>query len=170
MDNFLFLPRALVSALFDISFAAALGTLLARLWLSPEASPLAESLRCILVKCAAAMLLLLAIQTWLLTASMIGSASFATVRAQLGEVLCSTHAGRVLIPQAALTLLLLLTAALRRIATKSRTLGVYAALTLIAALICARAASGHAAAQGDFALPELVQFFHLSSIAIWAGG
>jgi putative copper resistance protein D len=116
------------------------------------------------------MLLLLTIQTWLLTASMIGSSSLPAVRAQLTEVLTATHAGRVLIPQTALTLLLLLTASLRGIAAKSQAIGIYTALTLTATLICVRAASGHAAAQGDFTLPELVQFLHLSSIAIWAGG
>jgi len=172
MDNFLFLPRACTSALFDLAFAAALGSLLAFLWLGSAASGndtrLVTSLRRTLLACALAMFALLLVQAWLATATMLGSSSFQDVRAQLLDVITGTHAGRILIPQFCLSLGLLLVASLRR-STKGRA-GITVAVLLMAALACVRAASGHAGAQGDFTFAVTIEFLHLASIAAWAGG
>jgi putative copper resistance protein D len=174
MDNFLYLPRAVAFALFDIAFAATLGSLLALVWLDSSPSSrnhtaaIVASLRQCLIVCALAMPVLLAVQLWLLTATMLGTTSLAEVRGQLMDVLRGTHAGRVLIPQSLIALALLLLLSLRpAIAGKA---GIYSALFLVGMLACFRAASGHAASQGDFTFSEVVQFLHLASIAMWAGG
>jgi putative copper resistance protein D len=177
MDNFLFLPRAFASGLFDIAFAAAVGSLLALLWqgsATPNCSgsaagflPVAARLRRTLTICALAMAVLLMLQLWLVTATMLGSSSFQDVRGQLLEVLSGTHAGRILVPQFCLALLLAV-AAVRQ--TVQRRAGIVVGLLLLGVWAGVRAASGHAASQGDFTFAVALQFLHLASIAVWAGG
>jgi putative copper resistance protein D len=191
MDNFLYLPRALAASIFDLAFAVAFGCLLAVLWLRPgtdarrserreltpdrplqadrthsryPSEPLYFTLlRRTLTLCAAAMLLVLPVQLWLLTASMVGSSSTPEIRSALRDVLTATHAGRVLMPDFACALLLFAVSFPRRRA------GAYAALAIAFTLAAFRSASGHAASNGNFSRGELVQFLHLTSIAIWAG-
>ena len=172
MDNFLYIPRALASILFDLAFATSFGTLLSLLWLQP-ASDLEQRgpprsafgpLQRTLVASAILILLALPAQLWLLTAMMTGSASAADIRPQLLDVLTGTHAGRVLMPDFGCVVLLLLAALLMRGHAR-----IYTCLALAVALTAFRSASGHSGGNGNFSFSEFVQFFHLLSIAVWAG-
>lgn len=169
MDNFLFLPRSVAAAFFDAALAWASGLVIARLWLSraPE-EKLVNGLRRSAIACAWALLVGLCAQALLATATMIGSASFAAVRMQFVDVMTGTHAGRALLCNGVVSLLLLAMVPVRRL-WNSR-IGTAFLLTVFATLAATRAATGHPAADGDFTLPELVQFVHLASIAIWSGG
>jgi len=169
MDNFLFLPRALAAALSDIAFAASFGLVIASLWLQSDSEEqLYGRLRCGLELSASAMLLALFAQTYLLTATMVGSSGFAAVCGQFVAVMTGTHAGHVLLCNCCVTLALLVLLIVRRgWRTRAKTWTLLGVLVILAAT---RAATGHAAADGDFRLPEFVQFFHLISIATWAGG
>ncbi len=169
MDNFLFFPRSVAAALFDAAFAGASGLVIARLWLARDLEEeSANGLRRKAIVCTALMLLGLSAQAVLSTATMIGSSSFAAVRAQFADVMTGTHAGRALLCNGAIALLLVMMAPVRRM-WQSRP-GTASLLTVLAILAATRAATGHPAADGDFTLPELMQFVHLASIAIWSGG
>lgn len=169
MDNFLFLPRALAAALSDIAFAASFGLVIVSLWLqSDNEERLHGRLQRGLIVCTAATLLALAAQTYLLTATMVGSSGFAAVCGQFVAVMTGTHAGCVFLCNCCLTLALLILLVLQRgWKTRANTWTLLAVLITLAAI---RAATGHPASGGDFTLPEFVQFFHLISIATWAGG
>jgi putative copper resistance protein D len=166
MDNFLLLPRTLTAAAFDIAFAGAIGLVIADLWseLDPK-EKLCRKLRNARRFCSIAMLIALPIQAWLLSATMTGSSSSREIRSQLVLVLTGTHAGRVLLCSFAFALIfffLLLLCPGKRAGTQWLIVALFG-------LAATRAATGHAAADGDFALPEWVQLVHLVSIAIWAG-
>jgi putative copper resistance protein D len=171
MDNFLFWPRALAAALFDAAFAGAIGALLAHLWLNqtPVSQPdsIQARLRRVLVLCSSAMVLALPAQMWLTTATVLGSSSYAAVRAEFWDVVTETHAGRVLVPDFALAALLLAVAITRPLLR--RRAGLALALAIVTTLTAFRSATGHAAGDGNFSIPEAMQFLHLASIAIWAG-
>jgi putative copper resistance protein D len=165
MDNFLLWPRAIAAALTDAAFALAFGLLLSSLWLAPNPLPaLHRHLHRSLWACVAAMLLALPAQIFLMTASMLASTSWTDLRPMLAAAITDTHAGRNLLLQTALLLLLTLTLAVLRGPTRT-----YATLAALLLLAAARAASGHAASAGDFTLRELTQWIHLTSIAIWSG-
>jgi putative copper resistance protein D len=172
MDNFLFLPRALAAAAFDTSFAGAVGVLAACLWLNgsgDKAIPaVLVSLQRALILCAACMVLILPLQLWVLTGTMVGSSSVAQIAPQLAGVLTGTHAGRVLIPAFTFAVLLLVFSTITASVRHNR--GVILGLIFVTGLAAMRSASGHPAADGDFTLSEGVQLIHLSSIAVWGGG
>jgi len=167
MDNFLFLPRAIAGAIYDIAFAVASGLMIAGLLVTPG-WPATLKLQRKAFACAASLLFALGSQAWLLTATMTGSSEFNTVRHQIAEVMSGTHAGRMLLCNSAAALLVLLMLLIvRRSQTRFSSLLPLMALVFLAAT---RSANGHAGADGNFTLPEFVQFFHLASIAIWSGG
>lgn len=169
MDNFLFLPRSVAAALFDGAFAATSGLVMVGLWLSDDSEKkLVSGLSGKAAICAVAMLLALSAQACLETTTMIGSSDLAAIRGRLAEVLTGTHSGRALLCNGAIVILLLSMFAVRRV-RQSRG-GTMLLLGVLAILAATRAATGHPAADGDFTLPELVQFVHLVSIAIWSGG
>jgi putative copper resistance protein D len=170
MENFLLLPRAVVASLFDIGMAGLIGVSLARLWLNcgVEGESIILALRRAFLVCAALMVSTLPLQLWLLTATMVGSSSAGEVARQLMDVLMQTHAGRVLIPDFALSFLLLLVSAIPSLARRRS--GIFLGIAQAVTLLVFRSASGHAAADGDFTVSELVQFLHLASICAWAGG
>jgi putative copper resistance protein D len=168
MDNFLLLPRALAATLSDAGFAALVGIALVRLWLGQRVFlDLQVKLRRTSLTCAALLLFTLCGQALLATASMIGSTDPAAIRLQLWAVLTETHAGRNLIAQGCVVLLLLLLLALRR--NRDTAPDAWLILGLVTLLAAIRSASGHASSEGDFTLREFVQFVHLTSIAVWAG-
>ena len=169
MDNFLFLPRAFAAALADTGFVGAFGLVIVSLLLDPAPErDLRSYLRRSTLFCTFVMLLALPVQAYLLTATMMGSSGFGVVCGQFGSTMTETHAGRDLICNCFFVLALLLLVAVGRGAqTRSRTCSLLAVLLLLAAI---RAATGHSAGDGDFTLPEFVQFLHLASIAVWAGG
>jgi putative copper resistance protein D len=161
MDNFLFLPRAILGALYDLAFAAAVGLLFSRLWLERDRTGTSlRAVRTSLIVCASVLLLTLGAEVILTTAMMTGTLTGVTT--QIKDVLTSTHAGRLLIPA------LLLATTLTTLSLLKRPLTL-AALAVLFAMAIVRAATGHAASQGDFTLPETVQLIHLCSTAAWAG-
>jgi putative copper resistance protein D len=162
MDNFLFVPRALAAALFDIAFACTAGVLLANLLLPAGCNIVRPSNRRFII----GMIVALAAQAWFAAAVATGSSTFEQVRSALPEVLTGTHAGEVtLVSLVCAVLPLLCSAFIRGEPLQTRT-----ALFFFATLTAVRAVSGHAASDGNFSLREFVQFLHLASIAIWSGG
>lgn len=110
--------------------------------------------------------LLSVIRTYLLAATMLGTNHPNSVFHEFGDVLLSTHAGRVLLPQffiglvmAACTLLF----PLRRFY-----LPLITALLLLLSIF--RSASGHASSDGNFSPREICQWIHLVSTGVWSGG
>jgi putative copper resistance protein D len=168
MDNFLYLPRATASALYDLSFAAAVGILLCRLWL-PEANLLQRRLRLAFILVSLTLFATLTAQLWLTTATMLGTTQPSAILAELHDVLTSTHAGRLaaLAIPPALVLLALSVSSLRLQRTSKTTL--YASLITLFAMVILRSATGHAASNGDFTFDELIQLLHLAATAVWAG-
>jgi putative copper resistance protein D len=118
--------------------------------------------------CGFAMLIGLSAQTALAVATMTGSSDLAVIRSQFADVMTGTHAGRALLCNVAIAFLFLVGVLVRR--TWQSLAGTVALLSVLLALAATRAATGHPAADGDFTLPELVQFVHLVSIAVWSGG
>jgi putative copper resistance protein D len=170
MENFLLLPRAITAFLFDAGLAGSVGVLLARLWLNfgAEDNPVFPALRNALIVSAAVMVATLPLQLWLLTATMVASSSPDVVLHQLLDVLRQTHAGRILLPDFVISLLLLFFS-LKRGQSPRRSIH-FLGFALIVMLLAFRSASGHASGDGDFTLNEAVQFLHLTSISIWSGG
>jgi copper resistance protein D len=161
--------KALASAIFDTAFAGACGTLLAYLWLRPETqTQVKQTLRYSLMICSIAMVLSLPLQLWVLTATMLGTSTPAEVRGQLIDVLTTTHAGKLLIPDFILALLLFTLSLFQSLIRRNG--GIYFGLTIFLLLAIFRCATGHAAGDGDFTLSEMNQLLHLASIAVWAGG
>ena len=143
MDNFLLLPRALAAAVSDSGFAGAFGLVLASLLLSNQ-SGLHLRLQLSTFYCAIGMLVAGIVQVYLATATMIGDAGVAAVRGQIMPVVLETHAGKLLLWDLILTLILLLTLGVRRDWQRRST--AWSLLAVLAALSAARAATGHAAA------------------------
>lgn len=169
MDNFLFFPRSVAAATFDVAFAGASGLTMARLWLARDLEDrLAKGLQHRAIACACAMPAALFAQAFLAVATMTGSSNSGSIRGQFVDVMTGTHAGRTLLWNSAIALLFLVMVLVRRL-WQTRA-GTASLLSLLVVLAATRAATGHPAADGDFALPELVQFVHLASIAIWSGG
>ena len=167
MDNFLLLPRVIASAISDSAFAIVSGSIAACLWLNPEDLAIRRRLRIIALLSLTALLLALGSQMFLQTATMVGVSDIHSIQSEISVVLTSTHAGRALVCEAAfvvLPLLLLLT----RFGRQPRA-GTWSALALLVVLATVRSAIGHSAGDGDFTLPEFIQFIHLASTATWAG-
>jgi len=166
MDNYLLVPRSLAAALFDAAFAGAAGLGIVSLWTSRDWEKKLK-LRRKIVACTVAMLVALCGLSLLLTATMTGSSDLSVIRPQFTEVMTGTHAGRCLLCNGAVVLVLLALLLIRG-AYPSR-IGSSLPIILLAILAATRAASGHAAADGDFTLAEFVQFVHLIATAIWSG-
>jgi putative copper resistance protein D len=169
MDNFLFFPRAIDAAIADAAFAITFGLVIVDFWVERDCAPqLRDTLRRGILLCAVAMFFAFVAQTYLSTATMIGSSAFAAVHDQFKMVMTETHAGRVLLCSCIITLVLVVLIAVQRAwRTRAKT---WTLLAVLIALAATRAATGHPAADGDFTLAEGVQLIHLLSIATWAGG
>ncbi len=160
--------RACTAAAFDIAYAASAGTLLNRLWLGRSNTPASERrLRHWLAACSLLMLVSIPLQVVLLAASMTGDSSWKVAWSALPDVL-ATHAGHALIMSFCF-IPFLLASSLFPSALRNKA-GIWIGIALIFVITVYRAGFGHAASDGDFTLRELVQFLHLSSIAIWGGG
>lgn len=160
--------RVCSAAAFDVACALSAGTLLNRLWLGGSSKPASnERLRHWLISCSVLMLVAITSQLILLAASMTGDLSWKLAWSSLSDVL-TTHAGHAVTMSFCfvpfLVALSLLPAIFRRSA------GPWTGIALILGITAYRATLGHAASDGDFTFRELVQFLHLSSIAVWAGG
>jgi putative copper resistance protein D len=168
MDNFLFLPRFLAAATADIAYTGAFGFVLVGLWLRYEReADLHRQLRRGVLGCTFALLLALTAQSFVLTATMAGSTDLASIRDQFFSVMTATHAGCVLLCECVLTLLFV--GLLFTLYGRQTRAGAWRLLTLLILLAATRAATGHASADGNFSLPEFVQFVHIVSTAVWAG-
>src|ERR1700754_1921613 len=97
---------------------------------------------------------------------MTGSTHIREVFPQLRDVLTSTHAGRILLPQFIAAVLLFLVA----VFPLPRAVRLIGGAVFVAILSLYKATAGHAASDGDFSVREFSQFAHLASIAIWSGG
>jgi putative copper resistance protein D len=161
--------RILTAAVGDADIAVFCGFLLAMFWLRPAAFPRAsasQDLRLPALSWPAAILSpVLCVQLLLLSATFTGQTSLRAIIAALPDVL-STHAGRIAswtIPVA----IGLLGMTLLPLRNNMRL--VVCAFSLCACVLM-RSASGHAAVDGDFTFSELLQFIHLSAMALWSGG
>ena len=157
----------------DTAYAVIVGTLLAGRWLdvpdpAPAARPLApRELRKLLLTCVAAYIVVHLVRPWFLAASMSGSNDFRSDLAIVPTILSSTHQGKFwLINSAAIVLLLAGIWAITSNAKRAAGWVVFIALILIA---CTKAASGHAADDGDFTLNEFSMFLHVVATAVWSG-
>src|SRR5436305_765022 len=139
MDNFLFIPRALSGAAFDVAFACMAGVLLADVML-----PAAGNIRLTVRLYATLMILAVSTQAWIAAAVMSGSSAPRVVGAALFEVLTGTHAGRTIVASLLCAgVILLCSLLIHRSRVRNVTI-----ITTFAILTCARAASGHAATDG----------------------
>ncbi len=113
------------------------------------------------------MILCQLVRPWFAAASMSGTSVFAGNLALIPDILSSTHQGKLwYITSAALVMLLVATLAARRKSWPILRWPFVVSLLLIA---CTKAASGHAANEGDFTLAEFFMLLHVVGIAVWAG-
>lgn len=160
MDNFLFLPRACVAAVFNIAFAYVTGLVLLACLLRDQQS----RIRRVLPMCWAAILVSLLLQLWLTAATVTGTTQLSTLRAAWGDVFTRTHAGLMVVCCTVVAVLGFASSA--AVFGRIWRTGSAAALVLLAVF---RSASGHAAVDGSLSTAEFVQFLHLVSTAVWSG-
>jgi copper resistance protein D len=149
----------LSTALFDWGLALATGSMLAGYWLRERPAVRIPKIR----SAAILMAIALGVQFYLTVASVTGQPGLADVL-QSAPLVATTHAGGVALATLGVVLLLLL-ADLLRLFRMPAVLAVLVALILVF-----HAATGHAAVAGDFSRAELLQFLHLSGMALWTGG
>ena len=107
------------------------------------------------------------VRPWFLAASMSGSNNFSAGVALIPTILSSTHQGTLwYINSGALVVLL---AGVLMTASRSKRAGTWAIFAALATIAFTKAASGHAADDGDFTLMEWSQFLHILATAVWAG-
>ena len=154
--------RALASGLFDWTLAWACGLLLAQRWLRRSSAPDDAVKAPPMQPAATLMLAALALQFSLLTLGMADSPNWSALREVL-PLVAAMHAGRAILLTLTAASLLLLLSFLKQPSKPLQTI----ALILVAAF---HSAVGHAASHGDFTLYEILQFFHLTAMALWTGG
>lgn len=112
--------------------------------------------------------LALCAQFWLLTMTMTGQSAPSAIMHSVRDV-AGTHAGRVLMYMLSLSVPLAVVVFfhLRGVSAIAQRAGVTA---LLAAIFFFHSALGHAASDGDFTRAELLQFLHLTAMAVWTGG
>lgn len=158
--------RICADALCDVAYAAVAGALLNRLWLGRK-SICNRGLRLTSIACSAMLFVIVPLQYFLLSASMIGDSSWVDAWGAMHDV-AGTHAGRTTIVSFCFVPCLLSFSLLPLFL--DRTKYVLTGLGFEFGFIACRAFHGHAASDGDFTFREGIQFLHLSAIAIWAGG
>jgi copper resistance protein D len=157
----------------DMAYAVIVGTLLAGRWLassdpasaSPALAPRAQ--RTLLLLCVAAYLLVHLVRPWFLAASMSGSNDFRSGLALVPTILSSTHQGKLWLYNSA-ALVVLLAGALAFTSNERRIAG-WAIVAAMIVIAFTKAASGHAADDGDFTLNEFSMFLHIVATAVWSG-
>ncbi|MGO4211977.1 copper resistance D family protein [Terriglobus sp. 2YAB30_2] len=156
--------HVLANGAADVSFSLSLGALAAFTW---KTLPATYDRKLFLLIGLAALLIAAVqpVQLVVLTAGMTGAASFAELTPQFRDVL-ATHAGWILLPQA---IAAGVTAAAALIPSPRRLRLTSVGVSLLA-LSFFRAASGHAASDGNYSLRELAQWIHLVATSVWAGG
>ena len=163
------LQCASVLSLFAMDWALALacGLLLAGEWKRRHAGASAHLELSLpgMPPVAAVIVVALCAHFYLLAATMIENASFASVFAAVPGV-ALTHAGSVTLWALFAACLLLAANFLFGACVAVRSLCISA---LLATILLLHAAMGHAAGRGDFTLHELLQFLHLAGMALWSG-
>jgi putative copper resistance protein D len=149
----------LATAVFDWSLALATGSLLAAHWLRHRPAVRVPQIR----SAGILMAIALSAQFYLLVASMTGQAGLADVL-HAAPLVATTHAGGVGLATLGVVALLLIADLLKLRRTRA-VCGV-----LVTLILLFHAATGHAAVAGDFSRAELLQFLHLSGMALWTGG
>jgi putative copper resistance protein D len=157
------------SVLSDSGYAVSCGCLLAIRWLNDAATEINQLriLRRVFLACVTALALGQVVRPWFSAASMSGSDSFAGNLALVPDILSSTHTGHVWYIGSLGLVALLATVFFAGRQVKTATGWLFAvSLFLIG---CAKAASGHAAGDGDFTLAEFSMLLHVAGTAVWAG-
>ena len=148
----------------DSSLAVLAGSLLCAQWLKSLQLRAKSQLAQLSQAATGVLLLALCVHFALLTADFSGAASFTQcVREMPGMIV--THAGKMDVLGIGAALLLTVLVWLPVVQA-------WRSVALTALLCCVlllRAASGHAATEGDFTLSELLQGVHLCSMAVWSG-
>jgi len=161
------------SVVSDAGYAVSGGCLLAVRWLQATAGSTAieddiiRLLRRVFLASVGGLTLGHVVRPWFAAASMSGSENFAGNLALVPDVLSSTHQGAVWFIGSLGLVALLATVffAGRQILTAAG--WAFAASLLV--IGCAKAASGHAAGDGDFTLAEFAMLLHVAGTAVWAG-
>jgi putative copper resistance protein D len=168
----------MLTILSDTAFAVIVGTFLAGRWLdapgfAPDHPAFAahsfpvRARRRLMLLCTAVFTLVHVIHPWFLAASMSGSNNFASDLSLVPTILSSTHQGTLwYINSVAIAVLLVGTLS---ITSTSKRAATWAAVVSLLALAFTKAASGHAADDGDFTLAEFSQFLHILSTSVWSG-
>ena len=151
--------RVVVAAAADLSLSAMCGLLLAALWLRGSAK-LVPLRGCAAILCAASWA-----QLWMLGVTFSDSASLWAVFAIMPD-LVGMHAGRVLLGVGVVSagLLLWIWFVRRGVAQ------IAGAAVFLVGILSLRAATGHAAVDGDFSRAEVLEWVHLVAMAVWSGG
>jgi putative copper resistance protein D len=167
------LIRVVSIALFDWSLAMVCGLLLAAHWLRnlhlrTEGSTNAFKIGSDVKFFAVLMMFALGLQFYVLVATMSNQPGLIDV-IKSAPAVATTHAGKVLLYTfGAATLLALISSFNGQVELAGRwTWAVLVALVIV--ILAFRAATGHAASEGDFNIAEGLQFLHLSGMALWTG-
>jgi copper resistance protein D len=173
MSGSVLLLSVLLSALSDCAYALAVGVMLARFWLEGVEMLAARPVfsrtqaRTWLIVLGMVIAILQTMRLWFLAASMSGLALFRENLALVPTVLSSTHQGLLWkVNMGAVLAFLAGTAAMRQLNSRAMQFVGFASLCVIAFV---KAASGHAADNGDFTRQEMLQWLHILSTAVWAG-
>ncbi|MCU1324287.1 MAG: copper resistance family protein [Acidobacteriaceae bacterium] len=181
MKGTVLILSVLLSIVTDSAFALIVGTLLTGRWLEATESaaelsagsaiPIQSAFtlrarRSLLLGCALVLAFAQAVRPWFLAASMSGSSSLHGNLALIPTILSSTHQGTLWYLNAAAIAAFLMATVFVRIGS---TPAVWISLTCIVVLAFGKAATGHAADQGDFTLVEILQTIHILATAIWSG-
>ena len=170
----------LFSVLSDTAYAMFAGSLLAISWLNAATAGVAlkseacgskivplRFLRRICLACMAGLILGQIVRPWFAAASMSGSGGFAGNLSLVPDILSSTHLGKVWYVGSVALVALLAAVLFAGRQKKALAGGPFAAPLLL--IGCAKAASGHAAGEGDFTLAEFSMLLHIAGTAVWAG-
>ncbi len=150
----------------DAGYALSCGCLLAILWLNDAAGSV-RLLRRIVLASVAGLIFVQAVRPWFVAASMSGSDGFTGNLTLIPDVLSSTHQGKVwFIGSFALVALL---ASMLFAGRQIRAAAYWQFAVSLFVIGCAKAASGHAAGEGDFTLAEFSMLLHVAGTAVWAG-
>ena len=174
--NALWISQVVAAAWLDVSFACVVGAVLSGIWLraatraagsspGPARTALART-HSFGVGSAVAWLVAGLLNLWLQAAAMSGLPLEGT-GAAIWPVLSQSHFGLAWAVGFGAALVLTLAIAPSNAFERRPALAV--ALFAAALAAYARAATGHAADAGNFALPEWVQALHVASTATWAG-
>ncbi len=151
--------RVAVAAAADLGLSATCGLLLAAVWLrgSSERIPLHG--------CATVLCVMSWAQLLMLGVTFSDSVSLRAILAVLPDVV-GMHAGRVLLEVGLVSSALLLWVCF----VGRRPVQIGGAVVLLVVILSLRAATGHAAVDGDFSRAEVLEWVHLAAMAVWSGG